>query len=319
MSVVIGADLGGTKLSVAVCNADGAILHQHTHALDGREGEEAGAFVTRAIASEVEACAAIDQPVMSVGLCVPGIARPAGTVWAPNIEGWTDYPLRDEVSSAVGGLPVALASDRTGYILGETWKGHAQGVDHAVYLAVGTGIGAGILVDGQILEGSQGIAGAIGWMVLNAVKDDAGRALGSFETQASGEGMVRQARRLLSERPGYSGVLLRESGRALSTSDLFEAFDKDDPVAVEVIGGCIRLWGMAVANLVSLFNPQVVVLGGGVFGPAARFLPEIRKEAEGWAQPVAFRQTRIEVSALGGDAGLYGACRLAWDALYVND
>lgn len=319
MSFVIGADLGGTKLSVAVCSADGVILHQRTHALDGRGGAEAGAFVASVIASEAEACAAIDQPVMSVGLCVPGIARPEGTVWAPNIDGWTEYPLRQEVADAVGGLPVAMASDRSAYILGETWKGHAQGADHAVYLAVGTGIGAGILVDGQILEGAHGVAGAIGWMVLNAVKDDEGRVLGSFETQASGEGMVRQAMRIVSERPGYSGVLLRESGKALSTPDLFEAFDQGDIIAIEVVEGCIRLWGMAVANLVSLFNPQVVVMGGGVFGPAARFLPEIRKEAERWAQPVAFRQTRIEVSALGTDAGLYGACRMAWDVLYLNE
>ena len=319
MSVVIGADLGGTKLSLAVCNADGTLVQQSVHALDGRSGAEAGAFVARTIAAEVEACTAIDQPVMSVGLCVPGIARAEGTVWAPNIEGWTDYPLRSEVSAAVGGLPVALASDRTGYILGETWKGHAQGVDHAVYLAVGTGIGAGIMVDGQILEGAHGIAGAIGWMVFNDARDDSGRALGSFESQASGEGMVRQVQRIVAGTSGYSGVLRRESGEPLRTSEVFEAADKGDPIATEVLEICIRSWGMAVANLVSLFNPDVVVLGGGVFGPAARYLPQIRAEAERWAQPVAYLQARIEVSALGQDAGLYGACRLAWDALYIND
>ena len=319
MSVVIGADLGGTKLSVAVCNADGTLVQQSVHTLDGRSGAEAGAFVAGVVSREVDAWASVDQPVMSVGLCIPGIARPDGTVWAPNIEGWTDYPLRDEVAAAVGGLPVKLSSDRSCYILGESWRGHARGVDDAVYMAVGTGIGAGIMVGGRVLEGSHGVAGAIGWMALDGRKYATGRDLGSFESQASGEGMVRQAHRLIAKTPGYSGVLLRESGDPLRTSDVFEAEEKGDPLALEVVEGCIRQWGMAVANLISIFNPEVVVLGGGVFGPAARFLPQVRAEAEIWAQPVAFRQARIEVSALGQDAGINGACRLAWDALYTND
>ena len=318
MSVVIGADLGGTKLSVAVCSGDGTFLQQRLHALEGRGGSEAGAFVAGVITEVVDACAAIDQPVMSVGICVPGIARPDGTVWAPNISGWDEYPLQKEVSAAVGGLPVTLSSDRSGYILGEVWKGQAQGCGHAVYLSVGTGIGAGILVDGIILEGVEGIAGAIGWMAVEEPNGSLPGNVGSFESMASGDGIVRQAGRIISERPEYSGMLRCESGSSLKTSDVFEADLKGDPVAREVIERCVDIWGKAVANLISLFNPQVVVLGGGVFGPAARFLPQIRIEAERWAQPIAFRQTRIEVSALGGDAGLYGACRLAWDRLYTE-
>ncbi len=318
MSVVIGADLGGTKLSVAVCSGEGVILQQRVHALDGRGGAEAGAFVTRVIAEMVDAFAAIDQPVMSAGICVPGIASQDGTVWAPNIPGWDDYPLREEVAAAMGGLPVALSSDRSCYILGEVWKGHAKGCDHAIYLSVGTGIGAGILVDGLILEGGQGVAGSIGWMAFDEPPGPLFGKTGSFESMASGEGIVRQTLGILSERPGYSGMLRREPGVALLTSDVLQADLDGDPIAREVLEKCVVLWGKAVANLISLFNPQVVVLGGGVFGPATRFLPQIRIEAERWAQPIAFRQTRIEVSALGGDAGLYGACRVAWDILYTE-
>ena len=131
--------------------------------------------------------------------------------------------------------------------------------------------------------------------------------------------MVRQAIRLVGARPDYSGMLRREHGEALRTADIFQAWEAGDPIASEVVDLCVRLWGMAVANLVSLFNPDVVIFGGGVFGPATRLLPQIRLEAERWAQPVAFAQTRVEASALGGDAGLYGACRLAWDAVYVNE
>ena len=97
----------------------------------------------------------------------------------------------------------------------------------------------------------------------------------------------------------------------LSTSHVFEAFDRRDPIALQVIDDAIQFWGMATANLVSLFNPETIVFGGGVFGPAVRFLDRIGEEARRWAQPIAMQQVRLVASTLGGDAGLYGAARLA--------
>jgi glucokinase len=97
----------------------------------------------------------------------------------------------------------------------------------------------------------------------------------------------------------------------LSAHHVFAAHERGDPVAVRVIDDAIAFWGMAAANFVSLLNPEVVVFGGGVFGPAARFLERIRAESVRWAQPIAMGETRFVASTLGGDAGLYGAGRLA--------
>jgi glucokinase len=303
---VLGIDLGGTKLALAVFSEDGSLVREETTLLEGRTGGEVGAL----IAERVTKFLSVDGEINSIGACVPGISyHETGRVWAPNIPGWDDYPLRDELQQAAGGIRVSVDSDRACYILGESWKGNAAGCRNAIYLAVGTGIGAGILADGKVLRGAHDIAGAIGWMALERPFSEKYVGCGCFESQASGEGIAKLAREILSMRHGYDGDLKKIS--EITAPDIFEVYDKGDVVAAEIIRQCIELWGMAVANLVSIFDPERIILGGGVFGPAVRFIPEIRGEAAKWAQPVSMKRVSIEPSALGARAGLYGAGLLA--------
>ena len=285
----IGIDLGGTKLAAALFSADGTITTRRVVQLDGRAGRAVGELIaqqTRELLDEA-------PETRAIGVSVPGIYRAAnGTVWAPNIPGWDDYPLREELQALAGdGVRVRIDSDRACYILGEAWQGVARGCRHAIFLAVGTGIGAGILIDGQVLRGSRDIAGAIGWLALDRPYHAGYDACGCFEYHASGASLARLAR--------------------MSTPELFAAYDAGEAFATGILDHAIRFWGMAIANLVSLFDPELIVLGGGVFGPAARFLDRIRAEAAQWAQPISMPQVRLAVSELGGDAGLYGAGRLA--------
>jgi glucokinase len=246
---------------------------------------------------------------------VPGIYRAdRGTVWAPNIPGWEDYPLRDELQTAIGpAIRVVVDSDRAAYILGETWLGAARGARDAIFLAVGTGIGAGILVDGRVLRGHGDIAGAIGWLALDRPYESRYAGCGCFEYHASGAGLTSVARDWLAAGRSDRSQLAQSTDGELSTARLFEAYDDDDTVARHVLDEAVQFWGMAAANLVSLFNPETIVFGGGVFGPATRFLDRIAAEAKRWAQPIAIQQVRFVASSLGGDAGLYGAARLAID------
>jgi len=115
----------------------------------------------------------------------------------------------------------------------------------------------------------------------------------------------------LNEQPGYSGELRNMLPEKITSHHVFNAYKQKDALAEEVIEYCIQFWGMAVANLVSLFNPEKIILGGGVFGPALVFLPQIKAEAERWAQPISIKQVTLEASGLGGDAGIYGAGFLA--------
>jgi glucokinase len=153
---VIGLDLGATKLAGALFDADGNIVERALALLERREGDQVGRLIVEQVATLRDEAAVRGWDVTAVAAAVPGIAhQKTGTVWAPNIGGWEDYPLRDLLLRAVGtSCPVVVESDRGASILGEVACGAARGCRHAICLAVGTGIGAGILVDGAIVRGA---------------------------------------------------------------------------------------------------------------------------------------------------------------------
>ena len=309
---VIGMDLGGTKLATAVFSERGKIITKSHVPIGARGGEEVGRLICEEALHQLELTSGVET-LRSIGVCVPGIyyAR-TGRVWAPNIPGWDDYPLLEELTEAVGDdVTVRVDSDRSCAILGEVWRGVARGCRNAIFIAIGTGIGAGILVDGRVLRGHSDIGGAVGWFGLQMPYREEYAGCGDFEYNASGAGLVRVARELLDEKRDVDSIMRQRPSDELNTQDVFAAHAAGDPIAVEVIDNAIRYWGMAVANLVSIFNPQKVIFGGGVFGPAAAFLERISEEARKWAQPISFSQVTLEVSKLGFDAQLYGAGRLA--------
>lgn len=311
---VLGLDIGGTKLAAAAFTADGRELVREVVPVAGRRGAEVGAAAVALLERVRTAVAAADRSIAAVGAIVPGIYHSdSGRVWAPNIPDWDDYPLLDELQAAAGAdVAVRVDSDRAGSILGETWLGEARGCRHAVFVAVGTGIGAGIMVDGRILRGARDIAGATGWMALDASYREEYAEGGCFEYNASGPGIVRVAHDRLRESADAS--TLRDLD-TLTTADIFSAAEVGDHLAAGVIDNAVAYWGMAAANYVSLFDPEIIVFGGGVFGPAAQYIDRIHAEAVRWAQPISMPHVRFAVSSLGGNAGLLGAGHLALRAL----
>jgi glucokinase len=304
--MVIGVDLGGTKVAAARFDAAGNILEKEYELLGGATGEAVAERVVAAVRK------VIAPDVTGIGVCVPGIVWTArGTVWAPNIPGWEEFPLLDRLQTAFPGLKVHIGSDRTCYILGEVWKGAAQGCRNAIYLAVGTGIGAGILLDGRIIHGKSDIVGATGWMALQPPYSERYDACGCFETYASGNGIGAQAREALRNAPSYRGVLAAKPVEAVTSRDVFAAFLQNDPIAVAVVDKAVEFWGMATANLVSLFNPEKIIFGGGVFGPGVILIPRIYEEACRWGQPIAMREVRFCASEVGDGAALSGSAYLA--------
>jgi glucokinase len=306
--ILLGIDLGGTKLAASLFDQYGLSLFNKVVQLESRRGTQVGQLVNDLIGVCLDQAYQSGHKIDSIGISIPGISyRDTGTVWAPNISGWDNYPLLSEVRKITGDIPTIIDNDRSCSILGEAWMGKAKGCKDAVFIAVGTGIGAGILVNGEVLRGHNDIAGAIGWMALSRPFKNKYKGLGCFEYYASGEGISRLTRDLLLKYNDYSGSLSKIDIKYITSYEVFAAFEESDPIASEVIELCIEFWGMAVANIVSLFNPEIVILGGGVFGPAQKFRNAIKAEAEKWAQPVSIKQTRLEISELGGNAALFGA------------
>ncbi len=309
---VIGLDLGGTKIAAALFPVQREPAHRESVALEGRTGKAVAVLLVERVRALLKAAEHDGEPAAGVGIAVPGIYRAATeTVWAPNIPGWDDYPLVADVREVVpDGMTVRVDSDRACAILGEVWRGSAAGTQSAVFLVVGTGIGAGILADGRIVRGVGDAAGAIGWLALDRPFREGYESVGCFEYHASGPGIAAKALRLVAADEGYDGGLRRGSDAILTARDVFAAYDDGDPIAVRVLDEAIVYWGMAVANLVSLFNPETIIFGGGVFGPAVQFLGRIREEATRWAQPISVRQVALRAAQLGDDAVLYGAACL---------
>ncbi|MDD5710091.1 MAG: ROK family protein [Candidatus Marinimicrobia bacterium] len=306
----IAIDTGGTKIAGAVLDEAGKSYAEETVFLKGTGGKDAAVLLYGLTRKLLKSAAEQKIEIKAAGVCVPGIAyHQSGEVWAPNIPGWERYPLHRELQEVLGAdIPVHIDSDRACSILAETWLGAAKGCSDAIFVAVGTGIGAGIMADGHIIRGHADIAGATGWMALQPPYDRKFDACGCFEYYASGNGIVRTAEEFLSVEKNYNGALKRGKFKAY---DVFTAYDKNDPVALKTFDKVIMFWGMALANYVSLFNPEKVIFGGGVFGPAVQFIPRIVKEAEKWAQPIGITQVSIEASKIGPRAGLLGAGRLA--------
>lgn len=324
--VYIGLDLGGTKISGALFLESNTILQQETLLLEGRAGKDVADLIfslcdkllehaaIKPDSEESKSDSEVSKPdtKISIGICVPGIAySKSGNVWAPNIPGWENYPLRDEFKKRFPDSLVLVESDRTCYILGETSLGVAKGCNNAIFIAVGTGIGAGILIDGRILHGTSDIVGATGWMALQPPYSNDYDQCGCFETFASGSGIALQARKLVMQNPQYKGMLSEIPLSSITAHEVFGALDSNDPIAVQVLDKAIEMWGMASANLVSLFNPEMVIFGGGIFGPAARFVDRIYLEAQKWAQPISIKQCKFAATRLPNVAGLYGAGAMA--------
>lgn len=314
LMAVIALDLGGTKLAAALFNENGDALFKATRSLNKKKGTEVGKLISQEANEMLNKAEKMNESVSAIGICVPGIAHAkTGKVWAPNIPGWDDYPLLEELNQSIHDkkIKIKIDSDRACYILGETWKGNARGCRDAIFLSVGTGIGAGILINNEVLRGSNDIAGAIGWMALDKPFNKKYIPCGDFEYNASGEGILKVVKEMLSN-ANYSKSILKQLGPdELSTKAVFDGYESGDELSMKVIANAIEYWGMAVANLVSLFNPEKIIFGGGVFGPALKFLDLIYDEAKKWAQPISIRQVKLQGSSLGNDAGLYGAGLLA--------
>jgi glucokinase len=302
----ISIDLGGTKCAGAIISEDGNIIHKMKDRISGLEGEKVSDVILSIILQLKEKLPS-GHSFSGVGISVPGISNQEnGTVWAPNIPGWDHYPLKSYLEEKLGNeMALHIDSDRACCICGEVWLGAAKGYKNAIFLAFGTGIGAGILIDGRVLRGSSDIAGAIGWLALDQRYPEGYKQYGCFEYNASGDGLVRLATDIFNGKQPETYLDISN----LSAEDIFTAYAKNDELALLTIDSAIDYWAKGVANLVSIFNPEIIIFGGGLFGPGLNFLDQIYERSRKWAQPIAIREVKLAGGQLGVNAQLYGA---AW-------
>lgn len=309
-SHVLAVDLGGTKLAAALANREGKLSLRKSVRVDG--GSALGPVKQiAAIAREfVGAQGSAAAKITGVGVAVPGLVRRDGTVWAPNLPGWKKMPLARRLESVLN-VPVSVESDRNAAVLGETWRGAARGKKDAIVLMLGTGIGAGILCGGRLVRGAHELSGCAGWMVVADQYDADAKRLGQLESVGAGPGIAVAAKKGLAR--GMASLLQEIPVDSINAYEVAEAARRGDALAIEVYLEAGRLLGHGVANLVSLFDPEIVVIGGGLAKASDLFLDALRKAMKERAQPIASQKVRVVTSRLGGDANLLGVARLAWE------
>ena len=311
---VIALDVGGTKVASAIMENDGTIRFSHKNLLGGREGHDVGKLIVSNLSRQIEKAKYHKINIESIGVCIPGTVNlETGRVWAPNIPQWQNYPLKEVIRNSLGNpdIDIFIDNDRICYVYGEMWLGAARGCRNVIFVAVGTGIGAGIIIDGHALHGADNIIGATGWMALEPPYKKEYDPMGCFEYYASGSGICNRAKELVRQNKAYRGELRQMPISRITTPSVFEAFENGDPIATGVINKAVEMWGMASANLVSLLNPEKIIWGGGVFGPARGLVDRIYDEACKWAQPLTIKTVKFSSSQLPGNAGLLGAGFLA--------
>lgn len=306
----IGVDLGGTKLAVAVVDASGEIRHKRKTAVIKRNLSATTDQIASLSTQALKAASLTWSDVVGIGVCIPGIYFAAdGTVWAPNVWGDRRVTLRAALRQRIV-ADVVLDSDRAAYVTGEQWLGVAQGLSDVVFVAVGTGIGAGIITGGRLCRGATDIAGAVGWFALGPRRDEPGKQNGAFEYEAAGPAVARKARTRIEA--GAESSLRSVDAAAIAAELVVRSALQGDELAQSVLDETASYLGMGIANIISILNPQVVVLGGGLMNAGEYLLERIRRETQLWAQPLAAKQCRIELTRLGDDAGVLGAARLAF-------
>jgi glucokinase len=320
MRYVMGVDIGGTNLVVGAVVADGsAVAGLRTEPTGAAHGADSviDRIVTMARAS-MDDTRRIDREAVfdGVGIGSPGpLNRQTGVViLTPNL-GWVDMPVRDRIGAALG-LPAWLDNDANCAMAGEWWVGAAKGARHAVTFTLGTGIGGGIVIDGQLLHGASDVAAEIGHVTIetNGRRCGCGND-GCLEAYASGPAIARRALEMIeagaeSSIPGLVGGRLAD----IRAQTVYEAAGAGDPLALEVVQDTAKYLGVGVANLINILNPEVVVICGGVTQAGDRLFTPLRREVARRAFRPAVQACRIVPGVLPGTAGVVGAAKVFLDA-----
>jgi glucokinase len=311
---ILGVDLGGTNIVVGAARADGS--HVSTRSEPTRADQGADAVVERMarMVDTVMAQTMAERGVkrdafVGVGIGAPGpLDREKGIVIVtPNL-GWKNFPLRDRISKAVG-LPATLDNDANCATVGEWWLGAARGGKNVIGVTIGTGIGGGLILNGQLYHGASDVAGEIGHITI----DSTGRLCGCgnygcLEAYASGPAIAQRARELLAgDEPSSLTKTVNGELDQLTARIVYDAAKEGDFLARLVVRDTARFLGAGVANLLNIFNPDVVVLAGGVAMAGDTLFEPLRAEVRRRAFRPAVEACRIVPGTLGDAAGVLGA------------
>jgi glucokinase len=309
---VVGVDIGGTKVAAGLVDAQGKILVRRRTPMDANDAALGLAAVRTAIQELMLAAPDYGEP-QAIGICAPGPLNPISGVILnpPNVPAWHNYPLAEEMRK-IYSAEIKIDNDANAAALAEAKWGAGRGYRNVFYATIGTGIGTGMVFDGQIYHGRTGSAaegGHIG-VDMNGPKCGCGKR-GCIEVLASGPAIGRRAQQSVSQNP--RSMMLEMAGgnaQAITSEVVAQANAAGDAVAAQVLSETCELLAYWLGNIVDLLEPDVIVIGGGVSTMLAPFLDEIRARWNGACLNPYPEQIPVALAHYKEDAGIAGAAAL---------
>lgn len=318
LSYVIGVDMGGTNTAFGVVDARGNILYRGEISTgDYVTGEEYVEALGTAINTVVEQNGLTGQ-IKGIGMGVPDgnmndgtIVRAANIPWAKHIV----FPLTQQLTGKTG-LPCKLTNDANAAALGEMIYGSAKGMKDFIVITLGTGVGSGIVCNGQLVAGHDGFAGELGHVITirhNGRTCGCGRS-GCLETYTSATGVARTAREFLELYPGKKSLLRDINYRPITSKDVFDAAEKGDPLAIDIFNFTGRILGESISDFIAFSSPQAIILFGGLAHAGKYLLEPLNEAIDKNILHLYKGKTKIIVSQLNdAEAAILGASALAWE------
>jgi len=314
--LTLGIDIGGTKILTAVVRENGEVLSRHRSATQAAKGPETVVrAVFRSIGRTLSQSSLDISGIDAVGVGIAGLSDPESGILftSPHLPGFRDFPLKDTIEKELG-KATFIINDANAAALSEFQLGAGRGTHHLIYITVSTGIGGGIIVDGQVYSGASGVAGEIGHMTIdsNGPPCSCGNN-GCWETLASGTALTRQARHRIKQGTVTSILNYADNDIEKVTPEVINAAARNgDNLAQELIAETGYYLGVGLANLVNLFNPEIIIIGGGLSNIGDRLLKPAFKVAGERAFKEAYQAVRLVPAALGQNSGVLGAALFAF-------
>ena len=304
-----GIDVGGTTVKMGLFTTEGELLDKWE--IPTRK-EDGGAYILNDVAASVEAKLAekniAKEDVAGAGIGVPGPTLDTGYVSICVNLGWKDKNPANELSELLS-IPVKAGNDANVAALGEMWKGGGEGYLDVVLLTLGTGVGGGIIINGESAPSHRGVGGELGHITVNPDEEatcNCGNH-GCLEQYASATGVVRIAKKLLAASKEESSLRTLET---VTAKDVFDAAKAGDHLAVEAVEVLGKYLGLVVANVALTVDPDVFVIGGGVSKAGQVLIDVITKYYHKFAKIIGDNKAKVVLAKLGNDAGIYGAARM---------
>lgn len=310
--LILAVDLGGTKVATALISTQGKILSQNEETTC-QEGPKAGINQIIRLLRQYLRSGIDTRQVKGIGIGIPAVLNPMDdlVIWAPNLKDWHNIPLRPTLEEQLG-IPTFIEYDGHTAVLGEWWQGAGRGYHSIAMVIIGTGIGGGLILDNKLYRGFNRVAGAAGWFALTSDISNYSphsSSVGHWESLASGLAIADQMKELLPDHPN-SSLYGKES---LTAKDIFDHARNGDSFARDCVENTASIIGIGVANIISLINPEIVILGGSVGRQGDLLEKRIREVVLLCAQPISAKSVVFRSSELGVQAGLYGAAYAVLD------